>query len=230
MSENLKTHRKIRSFVIREGRMTSGQQRGLDLGWDKFGLQITDGMLDFAKTFSNCHPVILEIGFGMGQSLLKMAQANSDNNYIGIEVHRPGVGALLKNLLVESVNNVRIYNEDAIEVLTQCIPNHSLAGVQLYFPDPWHKKRHHKRRIVQLPFVEQVRLKLQTGGYCHMATDWQDYAEQMMAVMSQVSGLKNHYGSGQFAQDQPNNRPLTKFEQRGKKLGHGVWDLLFTVL
>lgn len=219
--------RKIRSFVRREGRMTPGQQRALDLGWKQFGLSLGDGMLNFEAIFHNANPVILEIGFGMGQSLLTMAEANPDQNYIGIEVHRPGVGALLKGMLNHEIDNIRIYDQDAVEVLTQCIPDNVLTGVQLYFPDPWPKKRHHKRRIVQSAFVEMIHRVLKDDGYFHLATDWAPYAEHMMAVLTASTGFENANGSGQFAVDRPNHRPLTKFEQRGERLGHGVWDILF---
>lgn len=228
MAEEHKHLRPIRSYVLRKGRITTGQNRGLEQGWPQFGLTTSDGTINPQTLFNNDHPVILEIGFGMGDSLLQMAKTHLDNNYIGIEVHRPGVGALLKQMLDEQIDNIRIYQEDALEVLTHCIPDKILAGVQLYFPDPWHKKKHHKRRMVQLPFAALVHAKLKPGGYFHLATDWQDYAEHMMAVMSQAPGFENAYGTRQFAgAAQPNNRPLTKFEARGKRLGHTVWDLLF---
>ena len=165
----------------------------------------------------------------MGQSLLTMAQANPQINYVGIEVHRAGVGNLLKDIAAYQLENVRLYAEDAIEVFNCCITDHCLAGVQLYFPDPWHKKRHNKRRIVQPPFVALIAQKLQPKGFFHLATDWQPYAEHMMEVMSASTQFENAYGVSQYAADRPNGRPLTKFELRGERLGHGVWDLLFIV-
>lgn len=230
MSTDQPHNRKIRSFVIREGRMTPAQQRALDQGWSQYGLQLADGKVDYQQVFGNSNPVIVEIGFGMGQSLYDMAEANPAKNYIGIEVHRPGVGALLKLLLNKPLTNIRIYNDDAVEVLARCLPDNALQGVQLYFPDPWPKKRHHKRRIVQPDFIKRIHAKLAVGGYLHMATDWENYAEHMMEVMSQAPGFTNAYGAGRFADDRPNQRPLTKFEQRGERLGHGVWDLVFVRL
>ncbi|MDF2530415.1 MAG: hypothetical protein K0Q57_1295 [Gammaproteobacteria bacterium] len=225
--ETEKYLRTIKSFVRREGRLTIGQQKALDTGWPKFGLQLEDGLIDPAKVFHNQAPCIVEIGFGMGQSLAEMAQNHPEQNYIGIEVHRPGVGCLLKAVLDHNLSNIRVYDQDAVEVLKQCIPDNSLAGVQLFFPDPWHKKRHHKRRIVQPEFVKLIWQKLAPGGFFHLATDWENYAEHMMAVLSQDSGFENMAGLNQFS-PRPDSRPLTKFEQRGHRLGHGVWDLLFT--
>lgn len=227
-SENqVKPQCRIRSFVLREGRMTTGQTKAFERGWDQFGLTLDQGLLDFDVVFGNQNPVILEIGFGMGASLLEMAKTNPDQNYIGIEVHRPGVGALLKGILAEDIHNIRIFNTDALEVLEQSIPKQSLKGVQLYFPDPWPKKRHHKRRIVQPEFVAHLSSYIQSGGYFHLATDWQPYAEHMLAVLEVSSDFDNAYGKNAFANDRPNNRPQTKFETRGEKLGHGVWDLLY---
>ncbi|MDO8954104.1 MAG: tRNA (guanosine(46)-N7)-methyltransferase TrmB [Gammaproteobacteria bacterium] len=221
-----KPFRAIKSFVRREGRLTVGQQKALDTGWSEFGLSLENGPLNLAHTFGRQAPCILEIGFGMGRSLAEMALAQPENDYIGIEVHRPGVGCLLKDIIEQQIPNIRIYDQDAVEVLKQCIPDHSLAGLQLFFPDPWHKKRHNKRRLVQAEFVKLVLQKLQPGGFFHLATDWEHYALQMMEVLSAEPGFSNAAGANEFAQ-RPISRPLTKFEQRGQRLGHGVWDLLF---
>jgi tRNA (guanine-N7-)-methyltransferase len=217
--------RTVRSFVLREGRMTEGQKNALDKHWPIYGLSSEQGPLDIAKAFGRAAPCVLEIGFGMGHSLIAQAQAHPDRNYIGIEVHRPGVGVLLKAIAEQNIQNIRAYNEDGVDVLKTCIADASLYGVQLYFPDPWHKKRHHKRRIVQSEFAELIRQKLQIGGFFHLATDWQNYAEHMMEVMSAAPGFRNRFGAGNYAPK--GERPTTKFEQRGERLGHGVWDLMF---
>lgn len=219
-------HRAIRSFVVRAGRMTEGQQRALTDNWPTYGLEMKNGPIDPATLFGDSRPVTLEIGFGMGDSLLEMAKRNPEKGFIGIEVHPPGVGRLLGRAAEEGVTNLRVYCEDAVEVLAQCIPDSSLAGLQLFFPDPWPKKRHHKRRIVQPAFAEAVRQKLSIGGTFHMATDWQPYAEHMMEVMSAAPGYRNQAGEGEYS-PQPDWRPVTKFQRRGEKLGHGVWDLIF---
>lgn len=219
-------HRAIRSFVVRAGRMTEGQQRALTDNWPTYGLEMKNGPIDPATLFGDSRPVTLEIGFGMGDSLLEMAKRNPEKGFIGIEVHPPGVGRLLGRAAEEGVTNLRVYCEDAVEVLAQCIPDGSLAGLQLFFPDPWPKKRHHKRRIVQPAFAEAVRQKLSIGGTFHMATDWQPYAEHMMEVMSAAPGYRNQAGEGEYS-PQPEWRPVTKFQRRGEKLGHGVWDLIF---
>lgn len=218
--------RTVKSFVMRAGRTTTGQQRGLEQGWPLFGLSLDDGLLDFDARFGRSAPRTLEIGFGMGQSLLEMAEAAPEQDFIGIEVHRPGVGALLSGLLARDLKNVRVYDCDALEVLRQCIPDGSLDRVLLFFPDPWHKSRHHKRRIVQPAFAELVRQKLRPGGVLHMATDWQPYAEHMLEVMNAAPGYRNLAADGQYV-PRPEERPITKFERRGQRLGHGVWDLKF---
>lgn len=207
--------------------MTDSQQRGLDQGWPVHGLEHSEGMLDFDAVFGRGGPRILEIGFGMGQSLLEMAQAAADTNFIGVEVHKPGVGKLLHGMREHNVNNIHIYRHDAVEVLRDCVPEHSLDAVHIYFPDPWHKKRHHKRRLIQPSFVALVTGRLKPGGVLHLATDWENYAEQMMEVLSAAEGLSNTCGQNQYA-PRPEHRPLTKFERRGERLGHGVWDLVFT--
>lgn len=221
-----KKRREIKSFVIRAGRMTNGQQRGWDDCWDKWGLKLENGALNLPDTFDRDAPAVLEIGYGMGLSLVAMAGAETDKNFIGVEVHRPGVGSLLNEASLEGLTNLRTYCDDAVEVLKQCIPDGSLSRVQIYFPDPWHKKRHNKRRLVQPKFIELLRPKLAKGGVIHLATDWEHYAEQMMDVMSDAEGFNNTAGPRKYA-PRPEFRPLTKFEKRGHRLGHGVWDLLF---
>lgn len=217
--------RRIRSFVLRMGRMTQGQQRAVDQFWPQKGLSIEQGMLNSEQVFARQAPVILEIGFGMGWSLVAMAKDAPQQDFIGIEVHRPGVGKLLHDMAEQNVENIRVYCDDAVEVLQRCIPDNSLAGVQIFFPDPWHKKRHHKRRLIQPEFVQQLRQKLTIGGVLHVATDWQDYAEHILAVLSSAEGFRNQAEVDYVPR--PAYRPITKFEQRGARLGHGVWDLLF---
>jgi tRNA (guanine-N7-)-methyltransferase len=218
--------RKIRSFVLREGRLTKGQQRSLDLYWPTMGLAYQTELYNLAQVFGRQSDVVLEIGFGMGKSLVAMAKAAPGQDFIGIEVHKPGVGACLGEAETEGVNNLRLFEHDAVEVLRDCIPDGSLSTVQLFFPDPWHKKRHHKRRIVQPDFVQMIRSKLKIGGVFHMATDWENYAEHMLEVMSAAEGYQNLAVDGLYV-PRPDHRPLTKFENRGVKLGHGVWDLMF---
>lgn len=226
MAEDKRQHRTIKSFVMRAGRMTEGQQRGLDQGWAKFGLELDAGAADFDALFGRRAPRTLEIGFGMGQSLLEMAAAAPEQDFIGVEVHTPGVGALLNGLMTQNLGNVRVYSCDALEVLRQCVADASLDRLLLFFPDPWHKSRHHKRRIVQPAFVELVRQKLKIGGVLHMATDWEAYAEHMLEVMNVAPGYRNLAVDGRWVA-RPPERPTTKFERRGERLGHGVWDLKF---
>lgn len=210
----------------REGRFTEGQRRAMAQLWSQFGIEPQTNLLDLDEVFGRVAPRILEIGFGMGESLVAMARCHPENDYLGIDVYRPGVGSLLRQMDEYGLTNVRAINEDAVEVLMQMIPDESIDRLQLFFPDPWHKRRHHKRRIVQPAFALLVCQKLKPGGVFHLATDWQDYAQQMMAVLSAEAGYENCVGQGQYAQ-RPAARPLTKFEQRGHRLGHGVWDLLF---
>ena len=219
--------RKVRSFVKREGRLTNGQAKALEQFWDTMGLNHEDGLLDLSTLFGNDNPVVLEIGFGMGKSLVEMAKNAPELNFIGVEVHRPGVGACIGLAQEEGVNNLKVYEHDAIEVLADCIPAESLTTVQLFFPDPWHKKKHHKRRIVQASFVEAIRQKLKSGGVFHMATDWENYAECMLEDMKSSPGYKNLSSNDDYV-PRPDSRPLTKFENRGQNLGHGVWDLQFS--
>ena len=220
------SRRPIRSYVLRTGRMTPGQQRAFDQNWAHWGLEHGTGMLDFDACFGAVGPRVLEIGFGMGQSLLAMAAAAPATQFVGIEVHRPGVGKLLHGMAEQGVDNIRVYCHDAVEVLRDCIAPASLDTIQIFFPDPWHKKKHNKRRLIQPLFVAQLVSRLKPGGTLHLATDWEDYAGQMMTVLSAESDLANACGEGQFA-PRPEHRPLTKFEKRGERLGHGVRDLVF---
>ncbi len=218
--------REIRSFVKREGRMTKGQQRAMDDIFPHMGVNFAKEKLDLVSLFGNDNPVILEIGFGMGKSLAEQAANYRDRNYFGIEVHKPGVGACL--LLAEEfeLTNLRVINHDAVEVLNKMIPDNSVAGIQIFFPDPWHKTRHHKRRIVQKNFVELCHSKLMLSGFLHLATDWENYAQHMLSVLKSCDGWKNLSDDDNYI-PRPDDRPLTKFEHRGEKLGHGVWDLMF---
>ncbi|WP_444883186.1 tRNA (guanosine(46)-N7)-methyltransferase TrmB [Microbulbifer sp. PSTR4-B] len=216
----------IRSYVIRAGRMTEGQRRAFDTYWGKYGLSLFDGPLNPVEAFGREAPLVLEIGFGMGDSLLAMAQAEPDKNFIGIEVHPPGVGRLINNAGKAGIDNLKIYMADAVDVLNDCIGDGILDRFQLYFPDPWHKKKHHKRRIVQPQFVRLICSKLKTGGVMHMATDWQNYAEHMLEVLQAESLLENTSSNDDYV-ERPEWRPETKFERRGQRLGHGVWDLVY---
>jgi tRNA (guanine-N7-)-methyltransferase len=218
--------RTVKSFVMRAGRMTEGQERGLERGWPRFGLELADGLQDFDQVFGRKAPRTFEIGFGMGHSTLEMAAAAPGQDFIGVEVHKPGVGALLNGALTQDLTNIRVYSCDALEVLRNCVADTSLDRVLLFFPDPWHKSRHHKRRIVQPAFAELVRSKLTIGGVLHMATDWAQYAEHMLEVMRAAPGFRNLSPDDTFI-PRPEERPVTKFERRGERLGHGVWDLKF---
>ncbi|ALO47592.1 tRNA (guanosine(46)-N7)-methyltransferase TrmB [Pseudohongiella spirulinae] len=223
---NTAHHRPLRSFVIRAGRLTTSQKEALDKYWVDYVIEQTKQLLDPEQVFGRKAPLVVEIGFGMGDSLAEMAMANPDKDYIGIEVHRPGVGKLLNTIAVNEITNLRIYCHDAVEILRDCIADHSLAGVQIFFPDPWHKKKHHKRRLIQPAFVEKLTAKLQPGGFIHLATDWQHYAEHMLEVMQANPALHNTAGADTWASH--TGRPETKFERRGHRLGHGVWDLVYT--
>ena len=226
-NEDGKMIRKIRSFVRREGRLTKGQENAMNECWSTMGIDYKAEILDWKEVFGNDNPVVLEIGFGMGASLVEMAKNAPEKNFIGIEVHSPGVGACLADAREAGITNLRVMCHDAVEVFEHMIPNGSLATLQLFFPDPWHKKRHHKRRIVQLDFAEMVRQKLILNeGIFHMATDWENYAEHMIEIMNQAPGFENIAEEGDFI-PRPEERPLTKFEARGHRLGHGVWDIKF---
>lgn len=216
---------RIRSFMPRQGRITPGQEFSLENHWPEYGLD-TNLQHDFTDVFGRDAPIVVEIGFGNGESLAKMALENPDKNYIGIEVHRPGVGHLLMQIKQNAISNLKIYNHDAIDILEKHIADNSLTGVHLFFPDPWPKKRHHKRRIVRDSFVELLVKKLKPGGYFHTATDWENYAEHMLEVLSATKSISNSSATDTYC-ERPDYRPLTKFEQRGIRLGHGVWDLIF---
>lgn len=218
--------RRVRSFVRREGRVTKGQQRALAELLPQYGIRLEQGVLDLDVLFGRQARRILEIGFGNGTSLAEMARHHPENDYLGIEVHRPGVGNLLLQIEKQELTNIRVSNDDAVEVLEQQVPDSSLDAVYLFFPDPWHKKKHHKRRIVQPAFVQLLRRKLKPDGIFHMATDWENYAEHMLDVMTTAEGFANLAAEGNYS-PRPEYRPLTKFEQRGQRLGHGVWDLIF---
>jgi tRNA (guanine-N7-)-methyltransferase len=218
--------RRVRSFVRREGRMTASQKRALEVFWSEYGIENEASVIDFQALYQRDADTVLEIGFGMGTSLADMAEAQPEVNFLGIEVHRPGVGHLLNLVAERHLTNVRVICDDAVEVLQKRIPADSLSGVNLFFPDPWPKKKHHKRRIVQPDFIDMIRRSLKMGGTLHMATDWQAYAEHMLDVMQQATGFENLSGSNDYV-DRPATRPLTKFEQRGERLGHAVRDLQF---
>ena len=224
--ENGRAMRRIRSFVRRQGRLTKGQQQALETLWPVMGVEYQPEPVDLTALFGRDAPLVLEIGFGMGASLVAMAASNPHQNFLGIEVHSPGVGACLATAEEAGVSNLRVMCHDAVEVLNLMIPDNSLGMVQLFFPDPWHKARHNKRRIVQVPFAELVLRKLKLGGVFHMATDWEAYAEHMLEVMSSLDGYRNQSESNDYV-PRPESRPVTKFEQRGHRLGHGVWDLMF---
>ena len=219
-------HRPMRSYVLRQGRLTPGQRLALEQQWPTLGIEFTGEAIDFEQVFARTAPITLEIGFGNGASLAEMATADPERDFLGIEVHRPGVGHLLYLAEENALSNLRVMNHDAVEIIQQMIPDNSLDRIQIFFPDPWHKKRHNKRRIVQPEFVELLATKLQQGGVLHLATDWEDYAVQMLNVMEQAVGYTNLAAGGGYS-ERPESRPLTKFENRGLKLGHGVWDLLY---
>ena len=225
MSE--KHNRPIRSFVKRQGRMTQGQSRALAELLPDYGVDQLEGLFDYQAMFQRQAPTVLEIGFGMGQSLVAQAEAYPQNNYLGIEVHLPGVGSLLNSMQEKGLTNLRVSGEDAVVVLREHIAPDSLDGIQIFFPDPWHKKRHHKRRLIQPDFVTELAKRLKPDGFLHLATDWENYAEQMLEVLSEEQLLENTSQTNDYV-PRPESRPLTKFEQRGHRLGHGVWDLYFS--
>ena len=217
--------RTIKSYVLRQGRLTRGQQLALDQLWPVYGIDFKPERLDLDTLFNRPAAITLEVGFGNGDSLMQQAASKPQNNYLGIEVHRPGVGRLLHLADNAGITNVRVINHDAVEVLQLQIPDQSLDCVQLFFPDPWHKKRHHKRRIIKAEFIQLIHQKLKSGGLFHLATDWQDYAEYMLKQMEQADGFTNTASEGNYAIN--TDRPLTKFERRGQRLGHDVWDLVY---
>ena len=218
------TEHRIRSFVTRAGRLSIAQARALEELGPQFLLEYVKAPLDFEQAFGRTAPVILEIGFGMGDTTSYIARGMPEQDFIGVEVHTPGVGSLLKQIGEQGLTNLRLIQHDAVEVLQQMIPEGSLAGVHVFFPDPWHKARHNKRRLLQPPFVKLLAERLTPGGYLHCATDWEEYAVQMLEVLGAETALRN---TAEGYAPQPAYRPLTKFENRGLKLGHGVWDLVF---
>jgi tRNA (guanine-N7-)-methyltransferase len=222
--ESVERHRAIRSFVLRTGRTTVGQARALEQLGPQYVLPYRAEPLDLAQAFGRDAPTVLEIGFGMGEATAHIASVLPDFNFLCCEVHTPGVGALLMRVQERGLTNVRIVQHDAVEVLDHMLAPGSLAGVHVFFPDPWHKLRHHKRRLIQPAFVARLATRLHSGGYLHCATDWENYAQQMLEVLSAQPALAN---TTEGHAPKPHYRPLTKFENRGLKLGHGVWDLVF---
>jgi tRNA (guanine-N7-)-methyltransferase len=220
--------RTIRSFVIRAGRLTTGQAKARETFGEQFLIPYKPVPLGLAAAFNRAAPTILEIGFGMGEATSHIASVRPDDNFLCCEVHAPGVGALLKRVGEQDLKNIRIIQHDAVEVLDHMIAAGSLDGIHIFFPDPWHKARHNKRRLIQAPFVTKLASKLKVGGYLHAATDWQNYAEQILEVLSAEPQLKNTTANADGYADKPDYRPLTKFENRGIKLGHGVWDVVFS--
>jgi tRNA (guanine-N7-)-methyltransferase len=220
--------RTIKSFVIRAGRLTTGQAKAFGTFGEQFLIPYNNESLDLAAAFGRAAPTILEIGFGMGEATAHIASVRPSDNFLCCEVHAPGVGALLKRVGEQDLKNIRIIQHDAVEVLDHMIADDSLDGIHIFFPDPWHKARHNKRRLIQAPFVTRLASKLKAGGYIHCATDWQNYAEQILEVLSAEPQLKNTTANADGYADKPDYRPLTKFENRGLKLGHGVWDVVFS--
>ena len=216
--------RSIRSFVLRQGHMTAAQQRAIDTLWPRFGIDYCRQTVDLNACFGRSNPKVLEIGFGMGTATAEIAKRLPDTDFLAVDVHGPGVGNLLKLIEEGQLGNIRVMRHDAVEVVEDMLADGSLDGIHIFFPDPWHKKRHNKRRLVQAPFVAKLLPKLKSGGYIHMATDWEEYAAQMLEVLGGFAELQNTTDG--YAPT-PDYRPETKFEARGKRLGHGVWDLVF---
>lgn len=219
-------HRPVRSFVLRAGRLTEGQQRALDELWPLYGLEASESEIDPVSLFGNDRPLIMEIGFGNGEATWQMAINEPDRNFLGVEVHKPGVGHLLLKIEEQGISNLRIAREDAVELLRKRIPDGALSGVRIYFPDPWPKKRHHKRRIVQRPFIDLLARKMKAGGILHLATDWKPYAEHMLELLNASAAFENQSPDGGTC-PRPGWRPETKYEKRGERLGHGVYDLVY---
>ena len=219
--------REIKSFVVRSARMTESQQKAYDRHMEKWSVPSTINLISSETTHSNSQPLTLEIGFGMGDSLAQMAEAMPQENFLGIEVHQAGIGRLLSLVEKKQLENVRVICGDAVKVLKQRIKNNSIARVNIYFPDPWHKTRHHKRRLIQHDFIELLGNKIQTNGLLHIATDWQPYANYILQVMQSQKYFTNIAGDKAFSSAKELNRPETKFERRGLRLGHGVWDMAF---
>jgi tRNA (guanine-N7-)-methyltransferase len=215
----------VRSYVRRPGRITVAQRRALREYWARFGVDDGEGLLDLDRIFGRPAPRVLEIGFGMGDAIVELARLHPERDYLGIDVYEPGIGSLLARLHALDISNVRVVRGDAVDLLQRRVPVSSLDAVMIFFPDPWPKKRHHKRRLVQPGFMSLVCARLRVGGCLELATDWEDYARQMLAVAGGQSELRNLAGAGCFAK-RPLTRPTTKFERRGRRLGHGVYDLL----
>lgn len=224
---NQPERRPIRSFVMRAGRMTSGQTRALEELWPRYGVDYSPAPLDLPALFGRDAPRTLEIGFGNGEHLAQLAQSHPDRDYLGIEVHRPGVGHLLMLAQARELTNIRVSDHDAVEVLNHQLPPSSLDELLVLFPDPWHKKRHHKRRLIQPPFVELIASRLKPGGMFRLATDWEEYALQMLEVLSGADALFTNLSTSGDWMPRPEERAPTRFEKRGERLGHGVWDLAF---
>ena len=223
--ENPGFKRAIRSFVLRQGHLTASQQRAIDEGMPKWGIEYRPELLDLNQAFGRDAPKILEIGFGMGGATAEIAANLPQNDYLGVEVHSPGVGNLFKLIEEKQLSNLRLLRHDAVEVIDNMLADGCLDGVHIFFPDPWHKKRHNKRRLIQAPLIEKLVKKLKPGGYLHAATDWEDYAIQILEVFNGNAELQN---TAEAYAPRPDYRPLTKFEARGIRLGHGVWDIVFT--
>ncbi|WP_277074764.1 tRNA (guanosine(46)-N7)-methyltransferase TrmB [Simonsiella muelleri] len=222
---NPEHHRSIKSFVLRQGHMTAAQQKAIDDNWTRVGVDYINQFINLNQIFERENPKILEIGFGMGTATAQIAQKLPEKDFLAIDVHGPGVGNLCKLISEQQLTNVRVMRHDAVEVVENMLSDNSLDGIHIFFPDPWHKKRHNKRRLIQILFIEKLLPKLKQGGYIHLATDWEEYAVQMLEVLSsfpeQLANTATDYAPT------PNYRPETKFEARGKRLGHGVWDLVF---
>ena len=222
---NPEHHRSIKSFVLRQGHMTAAQQKAIDDNWTRVGVDYINQFINLNQIFERENPKILEIGFGMGTATAQIAQKLPEKDFLAIDVHGPGVGNLCKLISEQQLTNIRVMRHDAVEVVENMLSDNSLDGIHIFFPDPWHKKRHNKRRLIQIPFIEKLLPKLKQGGYIHLATDWEEYAVQMLEVLSsfpkQLANTATDYAPT------PNYRPETKFEARGKRLVHGVWDLVF---
>lgn len=225
MTETDRHERTVRSYVVRGGRLTPSQQQAMESLWPDYGLDKEGGLIDRKVVFGRKAQLVFEIGFGMGDSLAAMAVQNPERDYIGIDVHPPGIGTLLREIKNRNIPNLRVMQGDAVQVLATCFADAEFDRIQVYFPDPWHKKRHHKRRLIQPLFVDLMAQKLRMDGIVHLATDWENYAQQMMEVMSASPRFRNLAGQGRYADD--HERVETKFERRGRRLGHGVWDLVF---